>query len=115
MNYWTLPGMGKKGKSYTDNEMKDYVLGAIEHVTGYNYTKLKSKSRKHEIVLARFVCYKLLRQYTKLSLLQIGNTFNRDHTTIMHGLRALQDMLDTKDKEAMKLYTKTRNLIYLKL
>jgi hypothetical protein len=47
---------------------------------------LKSKSRLREKVYGRFIVYKYLRNYN-LSLDRIGKFFNRDHSTVLHGLK----------------------------
>jgi len=47
---------------------------------------LKSKCRLREKVYGRFILYKYLRNYN-LSLERIGKFFNRDHTTVLHGLK----------------------------
>ena len=45
-----------------------------------------STTRKRHIAYCRFACMKAVRENTFLSLLEIGRQFNRDHSTVMHGI-----------------------------
>jgi len=56
------------------------------------------RNRKHEYVKARYVIYYLLKKYTSLGVTRIGQMFQRDHTTVIHGLNELKDMMIT-DKD----------------
>lgn len=48
--------------------------------------KLRSKSRKKQVVLARNTAFYLARKYTDLSLKDIGEHFNRRHSTVLKGI-----------------------------
>lgn len=48
--------------------------------------KLRSKSRKKQVVLARNTAFYLARKYTELSLKDIGEHFNRRHSTVLKGI-----------------------------
>jgi chromosomal replication initiator protein len=65
---------------------------------------LLSKSRKTEIVRARYICMYLMRlllknnsnknnssKYLPISLAEIGLFFKLDHTSIMHGIQTIKD------------------------
>ncbi|MHC1789652.1 DnaA ATPase domain-containing protein [Solidesulfovibrio sp.] len=58
--------------------------------------QLKSKSRKRQFVLARNTAFLLARQHTDLSLADIGNRFNRRHSTVVKGITALEKHLSLK-------------------
>lgn len=65
--------------------------------------KLQGKTRLREVVMARQLSMYLAKNYTNSSLKMIGDSFGgRDHSTVIHSLKAVQDMLDTdllfKDK-----------------
>ncbi|MFP4089010.1 MAG: chromosomal replication initiator protein DnaA, partial [Cyclobacteriaceae bacterium] len=62
---------------------------------------LKSKTRKKEVVIARQVAMYLSKEYTKHSLKVIGYHFGgRDHATVIHAVRCVQEMLDSQSKIA---------------
>ena len=45
--------------------------------------------RKRPFVEARAIYYKLLREYTLLSLVEIGDYVKKNHATVIHGLKNL--------------------------
>jgi len=45
--------------------------------------------RKRPFVEARAIYYKLLREYTLLSLVEIGNYVKKNHATVIHGIKNL--------------------------
>jgi len=65
--------------------------------------KLHSKTRLREVVMARQLSMYLAKNYTNSSLKAIGDSFGgRDHSTVIHSLKTVQDIMDTdilfKDK-----------------
>lgn len=52
--------------------------------------QLASKSRKRQIVLARNTAFFLARKYTELSLKDIGDHFNRRHSTVIKGITNIE-------------------------
>jgi len=61
-----------------------------------NYFKIDitTKTRKREYVEARAIYYKLLRDHTRMSLSAIGETMNKDHTTVLHFTRKIKDWME---------------------
>lgn len=59
---------------------------------GFNLTidQLNSRSRKREYVVARNAAYYLARKHTDLSLQQIGERFNRKHSSVLKGITSLE-------------------------
>ncbi|MBK8347138.1 MAG: chromosomal replication initiator protein DnaA [Saprospiraceae bacterium] len=65
--------------------------------------KLQAKTRMRDVVIARQLSMYLAKNYTNSSLKTIGDSFGgRDHSTVIHSLKTVQDMIDTdmlfKDK-----------------
>jgi chromosomal replication initiator protein len=61
--------------------------------------EIASKSRKHEIVLARQMCMYLAKQLTNFPLKIIGSHFgNRDHSTVLHAYTSIENYLITDKK-----------------
>lgn len=61
----------------------------MEHVCSYfdlSERQLSSKSRKRDIVMARNTAFFLTRKYTDMPLKQIGDQFNRRHSTVLKGI-----------------------------
>ncbi len=63
------------------------LIYAIYKVTSIDF---KSISRKKNIVLARWVSWVVISEYLGLSSVSIGNLHNRDHTTVLHGMRQVK-------------------------
>jgi chromosomal replication initiator protein len=80
-------------------EMKQITVEKIQDIVS-NYFKIdlkeiQSKSRKREIVQARQVAMFLSKKYTDYSYSHIGSLVGkRDHATVLHACRAIQDSLD---------------------
>ncbi|MCB2184140.1 MAG: chromosomal replication initiator protein DnaA [Desulfobulbaceae bacterium] len=53
--------------------------------------ELKSKSRKQAITFPRQIAMYFSRKYTEMPLADIGKAFNRDHSTVVHAIRAITD------------------------
>ncbi|AGW15132.1 chromosomal replication initiator protein DnaA [Megalodesulfovibrio gigas] len=64
----------------------DFVCDAFE----LSPTELRSKSRQRQIVQARNAAYFLARKHTELSLQDIGNRFNRKHSTVIKGITNIE-------------------------
>jgi chromosomal replication initiator protein len=61
---------------------------------GYTLDDLRSKSRNKELAQARHVAMFMIKKYTNYSLRDIGAFLgNRDHSTIMHGIDRVEELL----------------------
>jgi len=77
-------------------------IDTIQALTS-NYYKIpieemKSKSRRKAIVLCRDVAMYLCRNYTEQSLEAIGKAFNRNHSTVLHGIDTIEQEIKRKSK-----------------
>jgi chromosomal replication initiator protein len=83
-----------------DTEMSmDYLHKIVTEHFNVSLESIKSKTRKKEIVIARQVAMYLAKQYTKHSLKSIGEFCGgRDHSTVIHAIQAVNDMLDTEQQ-----------------
>jgi hypothetical protein len=75
----------------------DFIVETLQNKTGLD---LKKPTRKRQYVLVRSLYYKLAREYTVHSLAKIGEMFNKDHATVLHGLK----VFDTVKMYEPKLY-----------
>ncbi len=57
---------------------------------------LASKSRSRPLTTARHIAMYLLRELTGLSLIKIGEQFERDHTTVLHGVKKIEGLMPTR-------------------
>ncbi|WP_045467576.1 chromosomal replication initiator protein DnaA [Sporocytophaga myxococcoides] len=77
----------------------DYIQKFVAEFFNVTVDSLKAKTRKREIVIARQVAMYFAKEYTNLSLKSIGFHFgNRDHSTVIHALTSVNDLMDTDRK-----------------
>jgi chromosomal replication initiator protein len=75
----------------------DYLHKIVTEHFNISLESIKSKTRKKEIVIARQVAMYLAKQYTNHSLKSIGDYCGgRDHSTVIHAIQAVNDMLATE-------------------
>ncbi|MBE0663779.1 MAG: hypothetical protein IH597_15090 [Bacteroidales bacterium] len=68
-------------------------------------------SRKREIVKARHTFYWLGKKYTLHSLARLGIHFNQDHASVLHSIRQVDNMIDSKDKAFLPLIKHAETLL----
>jgi chromosomal replication initiator protein len=92
----------------------DEIISMIESNFGVSKTELTSKSRKSLTTWARQVAMFLARNYTLLSLEEIGKAFGRDHATVIHAFQKVSDAMQshpTKRYEVEFLKQKLQNRV----
>ncbi|MFZ9044959.1 MAG: chromosomal replication initiator protein DnaA [Cyclobacteriaceae bacterium] len=77
----------------------DYIQKTVSDYFKVETDALKAKTRKKEIVIARQVAMYFSKDYTNHSLKSIGYHFGgRDHSTVIHAVQSVNDMIDTNAK-----------------
>ncbi len=70
---------------------------------------LVSKSRSRPLTQARHIAMYLMRECTGLSLVKIGEIFGgRDHTTVLHGIKKVEDEMRARDTTFRQVQDLTR-------
>lgn len=68
------------------------IIDAVVDHYGVKLTELQSKRRQKSIARPRQVCMYLARRHTRYSLEEIGGYFGgRDHTTVMHAVKTIEE------------------------
>jgi chromosomal replication initiator protein len=62
---------------------------------GIQVGDLKKKSRKREVVVARQLSMYFAKEFTSESLKNIGEHFDKDHSTVLYSHKAVRDLIDT--------------------
>ncbi len=71
------------------------VIERVEKYFNLKENDLKSKSRSQNIAFPRQIAMYILKEYTPLSLKQIGTAFGgMDHTTVLHGIKKVKENMD---------------------
>jgi chromosomal replication initiation ATPase DnaA len=76
----------------------EVVLMAVCRLTGVSPEDVKSKSRRLDVVIVRQVYCYAARELTGASMKGIGEVVNRDHATVIHSYRVVQNMLATGNR-----------------
>jgi len=73
------------------------IVDIVVSVTGVSIEKIMSKDRTLKIAAPRqLICY-FLRQHCGMSLKDIGHYMRRDHTSVIHAIRLVKDMICVND------------------
>ena len=65
------------------------------HYNGVTHEQIFNCSRKREGCMSRQTAMYFIREFTTLGVVKIGWFFDRDHTTIINGIKAIENMIDT--------------------
>lgn len=80
------------------------IITAVTDFYRIRLSDLQSKKRPRSVTVPRQVCMYFARKMTRLSLEEIGGYFGgRDHTTVMHAVRAVENRIDTEPDCAPQL------------
>ncbi len=98
----------------TDRKVNITIEMITKNVCSYlkvDENKIRDKTRKKEIVLARQIAMYLSKELTKSSLKTIGLHFGgRDHSTVIHSCSSIEDM-KTKDTILNEIIENLKNQI----
>ncbi len=82
------------------------IINAVTDFFGVKVTDLQSKRRQRSIALPRQLCMYLARRNTRYSLEEIGGYFGgRDHTTVMHAVRTIEERRERDEEFANVIRT----------
>lgn len=87
------------------------LLSVISFVSGQPENEILGRSRSRSLVLSRHVYYYIARKKMGLKLKQISAFMERDHTTVIHGLNKISDMIFIKDEITMEFIAQVNNCI----
>lgn len=76
----------RKFKQHTEVEINlvEMLFNKIEMLTGIEKKIILSKNRKTNVVMARMIIATILRNEANLSLMKIGVSLEKDHSTILY-------------------------------
>src|SRR5690606_15305455 len=74
----------------------DFIQKTVSEYFKVELEALKGKLKKREFVIPRQVAMYFCKRYTQLTLALIGENFGgRDHSTVIHALESVEDMMKT--------------------
>jgi len=111
-NDWNM--ISFKCKHYRSfDRASSIIANEIEKITGIHpFSHIDSRER--EAKQSRQLFAKFMKKYTNYSLGRIGKYIGRDHATILHSIKTVNNYYDT-DKDFRELYCNIDQIINLKL
>ncbi len=88
ISYYVMPGLKQTEVRF------DQVIKTVCEVLQADKRKVLTPNRSKNLVFARNMCYFIFRRYFSMTLKEIGQSFDRDHTTIIHGIQTFQNDID---------------------
>ena len=80
-------------------------LEIIHRICDFNFSEdWDSKTKTQSKVFERAIYYKLSKEFTKISLAEIGRRINKDHATVLHGLKVFEK--DIRESKRFSSYKK---------
>lgn len=76
---------------------RENLLSVISFVSGMTEDAIRSQNRARGLVLCRHAYFYIAREKLGLKLAEIGEVFGSDHTTVIHGINKVKDMLSIDD------------------
>jgi chromosomal replication initiation ATPase DnaA len=93
-------------KRSEESQKAKRIRNRIEH---YLNIDISIRKRLPRLVFARALYFGLCRELTKLSLAEIGDTLNKNHATVLHGLRKVYSNFELwEETEYLDLYKKIK-------
>jgi len=92
---WAFPGLMINAQESIKTLLYDQnrIITEICDYFHIQEKELKSISRKSETVYARQIAIYLLREHCRFTFKKTADIFNRDHTTAIHSVKFIKDML----------------------
>ncbi len=94
INYWIIPGIIDPKKQFKAPLIAKEKL-IIQRVASYTGADPFKKNKKSKIIEARQVAMYLIRKTTHLTLTGIGELFNRNHATVIHACKVVENYRET--------------------
>ena len=82
--------------------MIELLIDAMSAVSGCDGKDIVSSSREHLFVTCRFLLFYYLHKHCGWSLMGIGRIFERNHSSVYHGIKKAEDMLNVPGYGAEK-------------
>ena len=70
------------------------ILNSVAHFFAISEDEIKGAKKPRPIAEARKVYFYLSRRLTKYSFNSIGDLVNKDHATVMHGVKSCSQLMD---------------------
>lgn len=87
------------------------IASAVAAATDVTIEEMISRDRRMQVAEARHITIYLCRIRTGETMTAIGKYFARDHTTVIHAIRKVEDLIEIKDKDTMVYLEDVDNIL----
>jgi len=70
------------------------IAFVVSNKSEVHLNRIFENTRKREVAQARQLCMYFAERYTILSLGNIGRFYNRDHSTVLHAIKTINNLID---------------------
>jgi len=96
-NYMAIPGLMPGTLIVGNRKNVDDIISIVCDEFGLTSEEIKSRHRYRRLTDARSIAIFLIRKHTNYSLFDTAKIFGgRDHTTALHSLKRIQELMDTE-------------------
>lgn len=88
-------------------ECRAIQKAVLAHFPGITLERMTSADQTKRLARARWIAMYLCHEMTSRSSTEIGRKFNRDHSTVLYGLRKIKELI-AEDKETAFLIEKIK-------
>ena len=80
-------------KGFSGRQSARYVIAKVLVKHGMTFIDVAGQAKSQKFVDCRFEIYYRLRRELGLSLMQVGQMLNKDHTSVLHGYRRMEEKI----------------------
>ena len=90
---------------------------AIRNIVNNTFNKrIQERTRRRDVVYPRAIYYKLAQDYSGESLVKIGKAVDKDHATVIHGLKLFENVINPLwEKDYHRKYLKLQEHMDIKM
>jgi len=78
-----------------NEKLTNEIMSVVCSITQMDWSEIKGKCRKREINDVRQTAMWMIRKGTSMSFYDVGKVFNRHHSTVLHAVKAVENMIET--------------------
>lgn len=86
------------------------MITKFSKITGFSPNELLGRNRRSDLVTARQLYWKLLRERKKYSYTCIARLNDRHHATILQGIRHVDNLLECNDNVTCEIWGKVKDI-----
>lgn len=86
-------------RNFVNHVNKEITIENIQNLVAEHFNipieQIRSNSRKRDVVIARQLSMYFAKEFTQKSLKNIGESFGKDHSTVLYSHKQVRDLMDT--------------------